>query len=272
MKNNVKVSAVQMVSATDLPTNLETAARLIGEAVRQGADIIVLPEYFAIMAENEAARVNCTEIHGAGPVQDFLSEQALRWKVWIIGGTHPVVSQINGRPFGRCYVINPKGEKVAWYDKIHLFDVSVDDQQKNYAESEYCFPGDSVCVFETPWGKAGLAVCYDLRFPELFRQLSELGADLIFIPAAFTYVTGKAHWLTLLKARAIENLSVVVASAQGGKHQNGRETWGHSCIISSWGEVLTQLNDGDGVVVADIDLIQHQKIRNEFPVLSHRRL
>ncbi len=266
------ISTIQMVSGSCLENNLKTAERLIIEAKKSGAQMVLLPEYFAIMPLNEQDKTDCVEKHLDGKVQRFLASLANQYSLWIIGGTHPLESDTSQRPYGRCYVFNPNGECVCWYDKIHLFDVNVNDKKGSYQESKYNKAGDKLVSFATPWGKVGLAVCYDLRFPELFRELTLQGVQLFLIPAAFTYATGKVHWEILLKARAIENLCFVVASAQGGTHQNGRETWGHSCIISPWGESLSSLAFGEAVATYTLDFNHQQKLRNEFPVLSHRRL
>ena len=271
-KNQLTVAAVQMVSGIDFHENLVEAERLLNIASRKGAQIVVLPEYFAIMGKKETDKLKLLEKHGDGPLQDFLRRMALELKIWIIGGTHAIASEDPQRPLSRCYVFDPQGECVCWYDKIHLFDVTVQDSTKNYCESKYATPGDTPVSFDTPWGKAGLAVCYDLRFPEMFRQLVKQNIRLLFLPAAFTAQTGRAHWDILLKARAIENQIYLVASAQGGKHQNGRETYGHSIIISPWGETLDCLPEGAGVVVSTLNFDSQEKIRNEFPVLQHTRL
>ncbi len=268
----LKLAAVQMTSGVNVEENLLSAEKLIIEAKNKGADLVLLPEYFALMPSSETQREIAAETHGVGKVQKFLSECARRNELWIVGGSHPIKSEIAGRFFGRCYVYNPKGEQIAYYDKMHLFDVSVKGKAEQYCESNYTLAGDSPLVFATPWAKIGIAICYDLRFPEYFRTLVESGAEIILVPAAFTQTTGKIHWDTLLKARAVENLCYVVASAQTGKHANGRLTYGHSCIYSPWGELISQRENRQGVAISEIKLDYLRKLRNEFPALTHRRL
>jgi len=271
-KPNPKIAAIQMVSSANFKANLAKAESLIIDAVKEGADLVVLPEYFALMANKERDKFETMEIHQQGVMQQTFSQLAKKLKVWIVVGTHPIQSEQPERPFGRCYVFNDLGEQVAWYDKIHLFDVDLDDNHGSYCESQYTKPGDTPVCFDTPWGKMGLAVCYDLRFPELFRKLVEEGCEIFIMPAAFTYATGEVHWQTLIKARAIENLCYFVASAQGGSHENGRQTWGHSCIVSPWGEVLQDLPSGEGYVLAELDREKQASKRKEFPVLLHKKL
>jgi len=268
----LKIAAIQMVSSTKLEENLNSAANLIADAAAKGAKLCVLPEYFASMPENSNQRRLIAEEDGNGRVQSFLAEQSLKHKVWIVGGSHPIFSKQENKFYGRCYVFNESGEQVVHYDKMHLFDVAVDDKHGRYCESDYTAAGTHPVVFDSPWGKVGVAICYDVRFPEYFRCLSKLGAELIVIPAAFTEPTGKAHWHEILKVRAVENLSYLVASAQGGEHQNGRTTFGHSCIYSPWGDLLDSLELGEGVVSTEIDFDYLHKLRNEFPALTHRRL
>lgn len=269
---NPQIATVQMVSSADFEQNLIDAKRLIIEAAEKGADLVVLPEYFAIMSIKETDKFPFVEKHGDGPLQSMLTELARVYKVWIVAGSHPIVSDEQQRPYGRCYVYNDLGETVTWYDKVHLFDVQVEDSQGSYCESQYTKAGTEAVYFDSPWGKIGLAICYDIRFPELFRQLSEQGCNILIMPAAFTYKTGSVHWEVLIKARAIENLCYFVASAQGGKHQNGRETWGHSCIVSPWGETIAELASDAGLVMAQLDLAKQTKLRKEFPVLAHKKL
>ncbi|MET1254743.1 carbon-nitrogen hydrolase family protein [Aliikangiella maris] len=266
------VAAVQMTSGVEIDENLATAATLIKQAALQGAQIVVLPEYFAIMGYSETTKILLTETHGKGKVQVFLAEQAKQHSVWLIGGSHSADSGVKGRPYGRCYIFSPQGQCISWYDKIHLFDVNVADNTGQYRESKSCSPGIAPVVFETPWGKMGVAICYDIRFPELFRQLTVQGAKVIFVPAAFTRKTGEAHWEILLRARAIESQVFIIASAQTGEHENGRQTWGHSCVISPDGKMLSVLKSDVGVVLAELDLQMQNKYRNEFPVLDHTRL
>jgi len=271
-KSNPTIAAIQMVSGANFETNLAKAELLISNAANEGADLVVLPEYFALMANKERDKFETMEVHLDGVMQQRLSQLAKELKVWIVAGTHPIQSDEKERPFGRCYVFNDLGEQITWYDKIHLFDVEVEDNQGSYCESKYTKAGQTPVFFDIPWGKMGLAVCYDLRFPELFRLLSEAGCDIFIMPAAFTYTTGEVHWQTLIKARAIENLCYFVASAQGGSHENGRQTWGHSCIVSPWGEVLQDLPTGEGYVLAELDREKQATKRKEFPVLLHKKL
>ncbi len=271
-KEDFKLAVVQMVSSANFQENIDTARSLIIDASNNGADMVVLPEYFALMGFKEKDKLVYQEEHLKGPVQDLFCQLAIEYKLWIVAGTFPIQSEDNNRPYGRCYVFNHLGEVVTWYDKIHLFDVQVDDAQGSYCESRYTKAGSERVCFDSPWGKIGLAVCYDLRFPELFRQLEADGCRLFILPAAFTYQTGQLHWETLIKARAIENLCYFAASAQGGVHQNGRETWGHSCIVSPWGEDLAQIRQGESIAYANIDSQSQTQLRKEFPVLEHKKL
>jgi len=261
-----------MVSSANFLENLQQAENFIMSAASDGVNIIVLPEYFALMGLKETDKLEFVEDHLDGKIQSQLSHLAKRLNLWIISGTHPIRSEESGRPYGRCYVFDSQGKVVTWYDKIHLFDVNVGDNKGRYSESKYTKAGEKVVSFETPWGRVGLAVCYDLRFPELFRQLSDSGCEIVVLPAAFTRKTGEAHWDILIKARAVENLCYFIASAQGGLHENGRETWGHSMIVSPWGEVLGELSTGSGFVTATLDRQKLLDIRKEFPVLAHKKL
>jgi predicted amidohydrolase len=268
----LKISAIQMVSGTCFQQNLKQAIDLIKAAVADDAKMVVLPEYFALMGLAETDKFKFVESHSNGLMQLTLSQLAKELNVWIVAGTHPIHSDEEMRPYGRCYVFNHLGETVTWYDKIHLFDVSVEDNQGSYCESKYSKAGDTATSFDTPWGKIGLAVCYDLRFPELFRKLTSDGCTILIMSAAFTFKTGQVHWDVLIKARAIENLCYFVASAQGGQHENGRETWGHSCIIDPWGKVLASITSGKGFVSATLDFNEQATLRKEFPVLTHKKL
>lgn len=271
-KTELKIAAIQMISSANFKENLQCAKRLIIDAAKEGANFVVLPEYFALMGIKEEDKFEHVEKHQEGPLQSMFSQLAAKLSIWIVAGTHPIESDESLRPFGRCYVFDLQGNVVCWYDKIHLFDVMVGDNQGSYCESKYTKAGQKVINFETPWGKMGLAVCYDLRFPELFRKHTEQGCEILIMPAAFTYKTGKQHWQVLIKARAIENLCYFVASAQGGKHENGRETWGHSCVVSPWGEAVKELSSGEGYVLAKLDREKQTLLRKEFPVLSHKKL
>lgn len=265
------VAAIQMASGPNVKANLEEAEKLIITAVQQEAELVVLPENFAIMGVTEVDKVAIAEKYGEGSIQQFLGQQARRHGIWIVGGTVPIESSITGKIFGASLLYNDQGEVVARYDKIHLFDVVLEDNRERYDESETIEPGDEVVVVDTPFGKLGMAVCYDLRFPELFRAMADVGMEICVLPSAFTSLTGKAHWEPLLRARAIENLCYVIAADQGGYHINGRETHGDSMIIDPWGVILNRLPQGTGVVVSKLDLDKLVKTRKSFPALQHKR-
>ena len=266
------VAAVQMASGPNVKANLEEAEKLIKTAVQQDAELVVLPENFAIMGLSEMDKVAIAETAGEGPIQQFLSQQARKHGVWIVGGTIPLESRVTGKVYSASLLCNDSGDVVARYDKIHLFDVVLEDSNESYNESETIESGDDIVVVDTPFGKLGMAVCYDLRFPELFRAMADVGMEICVLPSAFTSLTGRAHWESLLRARAIENLCYMVAPDQGGYHKNGRETYGDSMIIDPWGVVLNRLPHGTGVVVSDIDLEKLRKTRKNFPALQHKRL
>jgi predicted amidohydrolase len=261
-----RVAAIQMASGPNVGANLQEAGRLIELAAATGARIIALPEYFAIMGMKDTDKVMARERDGRGPIQDFLSSTARRHKVWIVGGSVPLESNVEGKVRNACLVYNQQGERVARYDKIHLFGFEMGNEK--YTEERTIEPGNQVCVVESPYGRLGISVCYDLRFPELYRAMGEV--DMIFVPSAFTETTGKAHWDTLVRARAIENLAYVVAPAQGGYHVNGRETHGHTMIVDPWGVVLDRLPRGSGVVIAGVNPTYQQKIRRSLPALTHK--
>jgi len=266
-----KLAAVQMTSGTDVTVNLREAGKLMAKAAAGGAALIVLPENFALMARDDAERVAAGEVDGSGQIQDFLADKAQTLKAWIVGGTVPVLAS-RDRVHARCPVYDPQGRRVAYYDKIHLFDVQV-GAAESYKESARTEAGTKPVVVVTPFGKLGLAVCYDLRFPELFRALTAQGATLFAVPSAFTHTTGQRHWEILVRARAVEDLAYVVAAAQGGHHANGRDTWGRSLIVDPWGEVLAERRDAEpGVITAVMDPVQQQRLRQKFPALSHRKL
>lgn len=267
-----KIAAIQMASGTNVSANLIEAGRLIADAAGAGAKLVVLPENFAIMGMHEIDKVKIGEKEGTGLIQDFLSEQAAKHNIWLIGGTAPLKSSDDKHVVAACLVYDNQGKQVSRYDKIHLFDVHIDISSETYNESETIEAGDKVVVIDTPYGKVGLAICYDLRFPELFRKMVMMGAEIIALPSAFTAITGKAHWEVLLRARAIENLCYVIASAQGGYHVNGRETHGDSMIIDPWGTVLDRLPIGTGFVISDINIEQVHNVRRSFPVLEHRKI
>ncbi|HID80949.1 MAG TPA: carbon-nitrogen hydrolase family protein [Chromatiales bacterium] len=266
-------AAIQMSSGPQLPANLLEAERLIIQAVKQGARFIVLPENFALMGMTEQDKLEFKESPGTGQLQEFLSAQASKHKIWLLGGTIPLESLDPEKVYAASLLFNDKGEQVARYDKIHLFDVQLPDADEQYHESATTAHGDQVIVTDTDFGRVGIAVCYDLRFPEQFRSMQEMGAEIILLPAAFTMRTGKAHWELLLRARAVENLCYVVAAGQGGFHINGRATYGHSMIVDPWGSVIkTCDNSSPGVVVAPLNLDQLRAVRKNFPVLMHRKL
>ena len=266
------VACIQMASGPNVGANLLEAERLINQAVRQEAGLVVLPENFAIMGQSERDKVDVREVEGEGPIQQFLAEQAARHGIWLVGGTIPLVASVPDKIRASCLVLNDKGEQVARYDKIHLFDVDLVDTDEQYTESETIEPDDRIVVFDSPFGRIGLSVCYDLRFPELYRQQLDAGMEVLVVPAAFTAITGRAHWEVLVRARAIENLCYVVAAGQGGYHLNGRENHGHSMIVDPWGIVLNSLARGPGVVSATIDLGRLESARRNFPSIQHRRL
>lgn len=264
-------AAIQMASSPNVSSNLLQAEKLIGEAAKAGAKLIALPENFAIMGHHELDKVKVREQDGSGPIQDFLANVAKKYGIWLVGGTIPLAADHDNKVRAACLIYNDRGERVARYDKVHLFDVSVPDTDEVYRESDSIEPGDKSLVIDTPFGKLGVAVCYDLRFPEFFRNMAREGLDILVVPAAFTAETGAAHWEVLLRARAIENLCYVIAPNQGGFHINGRQTFGHSMIIDPWGVLLDCYKTGSGFVSADIDRERLEKTRKSFPVLEHRR-
>ncbi len=266
-----KIAAIQMASGPQVSANLTEAARLIGQAAAGGAKLVVLPENFAIMPMKESERLAATETEGHGTIQAFLATQARKFGVWLVGGTLPLKATQPDRVRAACLLYNDRGQQVARYDKIHLFDVRLENGEQ-YNESASFEPGDSTVVVDTPFGRLGLAVCYDLRFPELFRRLLDDGAELVAVPSAFTARTGRAHWEVLVRARAVENLMYVIASAQGGYHLNGRETYGDSMIVNPWGEVMDRLGRGSGYVIAECDRGMQERVRSNFPTIKHRRL
>ena len=267
------VAAVQMASGPNVSANLGEADRLIAQAVDGGAKLVVLPENFAHMSTGEGDWLAVRETDGSGRIQDFLAAQAQRHGVWLVGGTIPLESPRPDRYRAACLVYDDSGQRVARYDKLHLFDVTVKAAvEERYAESSTIDPGSQPVVIDSPFGRIGLAVCYDLRFPELFRCMLDQGMEVITLPSAFTAVTGRAHWEVLVRARAVENLSYVIAAGQGGFHVGGRETFGNSMIVDPWGAILGQLPRGPGVIGADIDLERVASIRKTFPATEHRRL
>jgi len=263
-----RVAAIQMASGPGVAANLSEAERLIGMAAAQGAKLVVLPEFFAIMGKKESDKVAVRETEGKGPIQKFLSAMAKKHKIWIVGGSVPLEASVPSKVRNSCLVYDDKGKLAARYDKIHLFGMDLGNER--FREDKTIEPGDQVVVVETPFGRVGLSICYDLRFPELYRAMGEV--DIIVIPSAFTETTGKAHWETLVRARAIENLAYVVASAQGGYHLSGRETHGNSMIVDPWGVILDRLPRGSGVVIANINPAYQASLRKSLPALTHRTL
>jgi len=271
---SLRIAAIQMNSGPDVAANLALTDRLLGEAAEDGCVLAVLPENFALMPERGRDKAGHAEEPGNGPIQDFLASTAKRYGLWIVSGSMPLISpEIEAeRVYGACPVYDSEGVTRALYRKIHLFDVDLLENQESYRESRSMYPGDEVVLVDTPCGRIGLTICYDLRFPEMFRRLVDDGATVFTVPAAFTVTTGKAHWHTLLRARAIENLAYVVAPGQYGRHPDNRSTFGHSLICDPWGRILAERAEGNCVVAADIDPLLPEKLRSEFPALSNRRL
>ena len=263
-----RVAAIQMVSAPEVAPNLDAASRLIAAAAGGGAKLVALPEYFCILGRHETDKVKVREADGTGPVQDFLADTARRNRVWLVGGTVPLICGDETKVRNACLVFDDAGRRVARYDKIHLFGLALGEER--FDEARTIEPGARPAAMETPFGRFGLSVCYDLRFPELYRALGTVDAWLV--PSAFTAVTGAAHWDTLLRARAIENQCYVIAPAQGGLHPNGRRTHGHTMIVGPWGEVLAERDQGEGVVIADLDSARLAEVRESLPALKNRTL
>lgn len=266
-----RVAAIQMCSTGDLSANLQRAEELTAQAADQGAELVVLPENFAYYGNKNLLQAAIEERGPDGPARAFLSELARRYKVWIAGGTVPV-SETGDKGYACCFLYNSQGEEVACYHKIHLFDVEVGDAHKHYRESDDYLPGSHPVVVETPFGKLGLSVCYDLRFAELYRRLSDMGADIVTVPSAFTAATGEAHWRLLLRARAVENQCFMVGANMGDRQHPRRPTWGESMIVHPWGKVMASLEGGEGVICADLDLAEIQALKQKMPIADHRRL
>jgi deaminated glutathione amidase len=266
----MKIAAVQMVSTPDVRRNLESAATLLANAAAAGAQLAVLPEYFCLMGRRDDDKLAVAEAAGDGPIQRFLAAQAREHRLWLIGGTLPLRGRSGARVRNSCLAFAPDGSLAARYDKMHLF--AFDNGRESYDEARVLEAGDRPVALQAGTLRVGLSVCYDLRFPELYRTLVQLPCDLISVPSAFTYTTGQAHWELLLRARAVENQCYVVAAAQGGTHENGRRTWGHSLIADPWGEVLALQVEGEGVVLADVDAARLAAVRTQLPALRHRRL
>ncbi len=263
-----RVAAIQMASGPNVAGNLQEATRLIDMAVSIGVRIVALPEYFAIMGMKDTDKVAVREKPGDGPIQQWMSETAAKHRIWLIGGSIPTESSVPNKVRNTCFVYDKEGKQVARYDKIHLFNLALGSE--NFSEERTIEAGNQVVTVESPYGRIGLSICYDLRFPELYRAMGDV--DIIVIPSAFTATTGKAHWEPLIRARAVENLAYVIAPAQGGFHVNGRETHGDSMIVDPWGVVLDHLPRGSGVVVAGINPQYQQTIRKSLPALTHRTL
>lgn len=268
-----KFAAIQTVSTPDVARNLDAAARLIAQAAQAGAQWVALPEYFCLMGLRDDAKLHIAEPDGDGPIQRFLSDAAREHRITLVGGTLPIEAKAPGRVRNACCVYGPDGARLARYDKIHLF--AFDNGKETYDEARVLEPGDTPVAFEHDGWRAGLSVCYDLRFPELYRDLMRPPCDVLFVPAAFTYTTGLAHWLLLLRARAVEDQCYVVAPAQGGTHENGRRTFGHSVVIDPWGEVLSLALDGaegEGMAMAELSHERIKHVRLQLPALRHRKL
>jgi predicted amidohydrolase len=271
LQKKLRLAAVQLVSGPDVAANLAAAGELIAEAVRQGAQLVALPEYFPVIGAADTERVEASEADGGGPVQDFLAATARRHGIWLVGGSLPMKAGAPGKMRNSCVVYSPAGERVARYDKIHLFAFQKGDEA--YDEASFIEAGATPVAIDTPLARIGLSICYDLRFPELYRALGkDKPLDLILVPAAFTETTGRAHWEILLRARAIENQCYVMAIGQGGVHPNGRETHGNSMIIDPWGSILDRKLKGPGVVIADLDHRVIADVRASLPALQHRVL
>ena len=277
LRRPLRVAAIQMVSAANVEANLATAGRLIDEAAASGAGLVALPEYFCLMGMKDTDKVDVREPAGRGPIQDFLADAARRHRVWLVGGTLPVSlgDAVTDRIRNTTFVYRPDGTVAARYDKIHLFGFTKGDEA--YDESRTIDAGRELASFQATLGDqplhVGLSICYDVRFPELYRGFARSGApDLILVPAAFTHTTGAAHWEILLRARAIENQCYVLAPAQGGRHENGRRTWGHTMLIDPWGDIVSIREEGEGVVLGDVDPRRIAEVRESLPALRHRVL
>jgi nitrilase len=270
----MKIAAVQMVSTPDWEANRDAAARLVAQAAAAGAGLVALPEYFCLMGRQDTDKLALAEPAGSGPIQQFLAGLAREHGLWLVGGTLPVAADVgSGGPshvLNRCCVFGPDGAQATHYDKIHLF--AFDNGRESYDEGRTLRAGSAPVALQAGGLRVGLSICYDLRFPELYRALMQPPCDVLCVPAAFTHTTGRAHWELLLRARAIENQCYVLAAAQGGMHANGRRTWGHSMIVDPWGEVLDVRDEGAGFVIAEVDAQRIAQVRLQLPALAHRRL
>jgi nitrilase len=266
LSTTLKIAAVQMVSTPEPAENMQTIERRIHQAADAGASLVLLPEYWPLLGRTEQDKLHHAETPGKGPLQDLMARVARDAGVWLLGGTVPLVSGVSGKVLNTLLAFDPQGQLCARYDKIHLFGFSRGEE--SFDESRTIVPGTEVRVLETPFARIGLSICYDLRFPELYRAMG--ACDLIVMPAAFTYTTGRAHWEVLLRARAIENQCHVLAAAQGGVHPNGRRTWGHSMLVDPWGEIVTVLPEGEGLVIGELDLVRQSSVRESLPALAHR--
>lgn len=266
----MKIAALQMVSTPDVARNLDAAAALIARAAAAGAQLAALPEYFCLMGRRDDDKLTIAEAPGDGPIQRFLSAQARQHGLWLVGGTLPLRGTSQARVRNSSLVFAPDGSLAARYDKMHLF--AFDNGRERYDEGRVLEAGAETVALQAGPLRVGLSVCYDLRFPELYRALMQPPCDLLCVPSAFTWTTGQAHWELLLRARAVENQCVVLAPAQGGLHESGRRTWGRSMIIDPWGEVLAQQAEGEGVVLAEVDAVRRDEVRTQLPALRHRRL
>ncbi|KVE25576.1 acyltransferase [Burkholderia vietnamiensis] len=263
-----RVAALQMVSTPDVARNLADAGHLIEQAAADGAQLVLLPEYFCFMGHRDTDKLALAEPYRDGPIQQFLAQAAQRHRVWVIGGTLPLQAPQPDRVLNTTLVFDPSGREAARYDKIHLFNFEKGDE--SFDEARTIRAGDTVVAFDAPFGRVGLSVCYDLRFPELYRRMGDCA--LLVVPSAFTYTTGRAHWETLLRARAVENQCYVLAAAQGGRHENGRRTWGHSMLIDPWGEIVAVRDEGAGVVAGALDPQRIADVRQSLPAWRHRVL
>ena len=266
----MKIAALQMVSTPDVGRNVQAACRLIAQAATDGAQLVVLPEYFCLLGRRDDDKLSVAEAAGHGPIQAALADAARRHGLWVVGGTVPLKGSDDAHALNSCGVYAPDGSLAARYDKIHLF--AFDNGRERYDEGRTLNAGSVPVALQAGPLRVGLSICYDLRFPELYRALMDPPCDLLCVPAAFTYTTGQAHWELLLRARAVENQCYVVAAAQGGTHENGRRTWGHSLVVDPWGEVIAMQAEGEGVVVAEVDPARIAQVRQQLPALAHRRL